>query len=45
MSWIDLPTSHWPMWSKPVEITTIIGDIATGAGAGTGAGTGAGGSR
>lgn len=45
VSWIDLPTSHWPMWSKPAEIATIIGDIATGAGAGTGAGTGAGGSR
>ncbi len=28
-SWIDLPTSHWPMWSKPREIATIIGNVAT----------------
>ena len=20
VTWIDLPTSHWPMWSKPAEI-------------------------
>jgi pimeloyl-ACP methyl ester carboxylesterase len=26
--WIDLPTSHWPMWSKPEEIARIIGDVA-----------------
>jgi pimeloyl-ACP methyl ester carboxylesterase len=26
--WIDLPTSHWPMWSKPREIARIIGDVA-----------------
>jgi pimeloyl-ACP methyl ester carboxylesterase len=28
-TWIDLPTSHWPMWSKPREIARIIGDVAT----------------
>jgi pimeloyl-ACP methyl ester carboxylesterase len=28
-TWIDLPTSHWPMWSKPEEIARIIGDVAT----------------
>ncbi len=28
VSWIDLPTSHWPMWSKPVELAGIIGDVA-----------------
>ncbi len=28
VSWIDLPTSHWPMWSKPRELATIIGDVA-----------------
>jgi pimeloyl-ACP methyl ester carboxylesterase len=33
LSWVDLPTSHWPMWSKPAEITAIIGGIATAAGA------------
>jgi pimeloyl-ACP methyl ester carboxylesterase len=27
-TWIDLPTSHWPMWSKPREIATIIGNVA-----------------
>jgi pimeloyl-ACP methyl ester carboxylesterase len=29
LSWIDLPTSHWPMWSKPRELAEIIGRIAT----------------
>jgi pimeloyl-ACP methyl ester carboxylesterase len=28
LDWIDLPTSHWPMWSKPREIAEIIGRIA-----------------
>jgi pimeloyl-ACP methyl ester carboxylesterase len=32
VSWIDLPTSHWPMWSKPTELAKIIGDVATAAG-------------
>jgi len=27
-TWIDLPTSHWPMWSKPREIAEIIGKVA-----------------
>jgi pimeloyl-ACP methyl ester carboxylesterase len=31
-TWIDLPTSHWPMWSRPQEIAEIIGDVARGAG-------------
>ena len=26
--WIDLPTSHWPMWSRPQELARIIGDVA-----------------
>jgi len=26
--WVDLPTSHWPMWSRPRELAVIIGDIA-----------------
>lgn len=29
VSWVDLPTSHWPMWSRPKELAAIIGDIAT----------------
>ncbi|MEO5704464.1 MAG: alpha/beta hydrolase [Candidatus Limnocylindrales bacterium] len=27
-TWIDLPTSHWPMWSRPNELASIIGDVA-----------------
>jgi pimeloyl-ACP methyl ester carboxylesterase len=29
ITWIDLPTSHWPMWSRPAETAQIIGDVAT----------------
>ena len=32
-TWIDLPTSHWPMWSRPHDLARIIGDVATQAGA------------
>lgn len=28
ITWIDLPTSHWPMWSKPEELARIISDVA-----------------
>jgi pimeloyl-ACP methyl ester carboxylesterase len=28
-TWIDLPTSHWPMWSRPRELAGIIGDVAS----------------
>ena len=28
VTWIDLPTSHWPMWSRPMELAEIIGDVA-----------------
>jgi pimeloyl-ACP methyl ester carboxylesterase len=28
VTWIDLPTSHWPMWSRPTELAAIIGDVA-----------------
>lgn len=27
-TWIDLPTSHWPMWSRPRELAEIIGRVA-----------------
>ena len=27
-TWIDLPTSHWPMWSKPKELAAIIAGVA-----------------
>jgi pimeloyl-ACP methyl ester carboxylesterase len=26
--WVDLPTSHWPMWSRPRELAEIIGGVA-----------------
>jgi pimeloyl-ACP methyl ester carboxylesterase len=32
VTWIDLPTSHWPMWSRPRELAEIIGDVANSAG-------------
>jgi pimeloyl-ACP methyl ester carboxylesterase len=28
ITWVDLPTSHWPMWSRPQELAEIIGDVA-----------------
>ena len=28
VTWIDLPTSHWPMWSRPKELAGFIGDVA-----------------
>ena len=28
VAWVDLPTSHWPMWSKPKDLTRIIGEVA-----------------
>jgi pimeloyl-ACP methyl ester carboxylesterase len=28
VTWVDLPTSHWPMWSRPQELAQIIGDVA-----------------
>ena len=32
IDWVDLPTSHWPMWSRPRELAEIIGDVAASAG-------------
>lgn len=26
--YVDLPTSHWPMWSKPAELAAVIADAA-----------------
>jgi pimeloyl-ACP methyl ester carboxylesterase len=34
LSWVDLPTSHWPMWSRPNELAAVIGDVARAASAG-----------
>ena len=32
INWIDLPTSHWPMWSRPRELAQTIGDVAASTG-------------
>ena len=29
LTYVDLPTSHWPMWSRPAELAQIIGEVAT----------------
>ena len=34
VTWVDLPTSHWPMWSRPQELADVIGDVARGASVG-----------
>jgi pimeloyl-ACP methyl ester carboxylesterase len=31
LTWVDLPTSHWPMWSRPSELAEIIGGVAASA--------------
>jgi pimeloyl-ACP methyl ester carboxylesterase len=31
VTYVDLPTSHWPMWSRPQELAVVIGDVAQGA--------------
>jgi pimeloyl-ACP methyl ester carboxylesterase len=28
LTWVDLPTSHWPMWSRPKDLAAVIGDVA-----------------
>jgi pimeloyl-ACP methyl ester carboxylesterase len=33
ITWIDLPTSHWPMWSRPHDLAKAIGTVAHRAGA------------
>jgi hypothetical protein len=33
VTWVDLPTSHWPMWSRPAELAEIIGEVAKAHGA------------
>jgi len=27
VTYVDLPTSHWPMWSRPRELAAILGDV------------------
>jgi pimeloyl-ACP methyl ester carboxylesterase len=31
VTYVDLPTSHWPMWSRPAELAELIGRAASGA--------------
>jgi len=28
VTYVDLPTGHWPMWSRPQELAGIIADVA-----------------
>jgi hypothetical protein len=28
VTWLDLPTSHWPMWSRPRDLAAILGRVA-----------------
>jgi pimeloyl-ACP methyl ester carboxylesterase len=32
VTWVDLPTSHWPMWSRPKDLAAILNDIVRGIG-------------
>ena len=32
VAYVDLPTSHWPMWSRPQELAAIISGVARRAG-------------
>jgi pimeloyl-ACP methyl ester carboxylesterase len=29
VTWLDLPTSHWPMWSRPGDLAAIIARVAS----------------
>ena len=28
VTWVDLPTSHWPMWSRSKDLAAVIGEVA-----------------
>lgn len=30
VTYVDLPTGHWPMWSRPRELAEVIGRVAAG---------------
>ena len=34
VTWVDLPTSHWPMWSRPQELAAVIDGVARSASTG-----------
>ena len=29
LEYVDLPTGHWPMWSRPEELADVIAEVAT----------------
>ena len=29
VTYLDMPTSHWPMWSRPGDLARIVGEIAS----------------
>lgn len=33
VTYVDLPTGHWPMWSRPQELAAVLADVARGAAA------------
>ncbi len=35
ITWVELPTSHWPMFSRPRELADIIGNVAKASGGGS----------
>lgn len=32
VTYLDLPTGHWPMWSRPQEVADVISSVARGSG-------------
>ena len=28
ITWVDLPTSHWPMWSRPDDLADVLAGVA-----------------
>jgi hypothetical protein len=32
LTWVDMPTSHWPMWSRPQDLAGALRDIAVSSG-------------
>ena len=28
VTYVDLPTGHWPMWSRPKDVAAVLADVA-----------------